>query len=265
MPNFAAPIQDLISRMLCADVDQRISMADVKTHPAFFLDLPGVQYTVPTPLPLPSLEEPVDIASVDQTLMLTLRWIGFDTDAEIIEELQAKEHTSAKAFWYMFVHRFDVRELPWTGDKVPDSDGKLIMPPMKMEQEEPACPVLVSLPSPDVQSLKRSVLTSHVIEREKVVEEAISGLPWRPEELMGLVQIMITLKDYEWFHPNDIEIMASPPSRDFYLVFRVEYVEVELLELVVRGYQTSQDVVLDWIRAIRQAVFEPKTQQSIAP
>jgi hypothetical protein len=200
-------------------------------------------------------------------MLSILKWIGFDTEAEITEELEADTHTSAKAFHYMYSHRFNVRELPWTSETTAEPDEKLMMPPMTIDPEqtaeEPRAPMTIA--SPDVQSLKRSALPRHAFEAEKAFEETVSDLPWTQEELMGIVQRMLTEKEYQWFHPHDLEIVAAAPGRAFYLVFQAENIELEVAGLIIKAYDAAREVVQEWVKAVREAVVEPDVVEILQP
>ncbi|EAX98939.1 CAMK family protein kinase [Trichomonas vaginalis G3] len=114
MPDFPPAIQDLIRKMLTVDPTQRITIAEIKQHPCFRLLLPQT-YTVPIPLPSSIIDEPIDIAKVDQTLIDLLIQVGFALD-EVKEQLAASEHTVGKSFLVLVSHFISFDMLPW-GDK----------------------------------------------------------------------------------------------------------------------------------------------------
>ena len=104
------PIKDLIRHILVVDVSQRLTIDQIKMHPAFHLYLPE-GYEVPYPLPAPNISEPVE--NDDPRFYSLLRNIGYESDDQIKEELQANYSTAAKIFNYMYFEKQNLKNLPW--------------------------------------------------------------------------------------------------------------------------------------------------------
>ena len=136
MPNLPLEIQDLISRLLTVDPNDRITISGIKSHPAFHYGLPTL-YKVPTPLPLPFIDGPIDIESVDPTLYQILQSIGYKSESDIKLELTKPGQQMAKVFYSMFIRLVSLHSLPWADSgnsisQVPD-DAFLMSPkPMPM-------------------------------------------------------------------------------------------------------------------------------------
>lgn len=113
MPDFPDPVKDIIARMLCVDVQQRITIEQIKRHPAFRLLMPG-DYIYPTPLPPPIVCDPIDPSIISEQIIEVLHQIGF-SDEELHVELTSNESTKAKAFCFMMARRMSFDCLPWGG------------------------------------------------------------------------------------------------------------------------------------------------------
>ena len=103
-------IKDLIKRILVVDPVQRLTIDQIKMHPAFRLYLPE-GYEVPYPLPAPNIEEPID--TEDPHFYNLLKNIGYESDDQIKEELQAPYSTAAKIFHCMYTEKQSLKKLPW--------------------------------------------------------------------------------------------------------------------------------------------------------
>ena len=89
MPDsFSPEIKDLISKMINIDPNQRLSTEQIMQHPAFSINLP-YGYIFPSPIPLPTLFDPVDPSQIDEKIFKTLKQIGYATDEELINVLSS--------------------------------------------------------------------------------------------------------------------------------------------------------------------------------
>lgn len=112
MPTLDEPIQDLISRLLVVDPATRITIDQIKNHPAFRLYTPE-GYVFPKPLPIPLLVDPIQPSAVPPATFSALKSIGYSSDQEINEELLSPTHTMAKVFAHMLTNSIALEMLQW--------------------------------------------------------------------------------------------------------------------------------------------------------
>jgi len=110
-PDFHKDIQDLISKMMNVDPSSRIRIDEIKNHVAFRFGLPRL-YIVPSPIPMPNLNEPVDPSQIPQNIITSLSQIGMDQE-EISLALAQYETNDIKVFVLMMTHRLLIEKLPW--------------------------------------------------------------------------------------------------------------------------------------------------------
>ena len=124
MPEFPEDIKNLISRMLTVDPAKRISLQEIKEHPAFRRGIPPF-YTFPSPLPIPSITQPIDLKQLDEDTLLFLKQFGYDGDDEnaLAEELSSDRHSMIKVFVYMLTNRMSLDNLPWKFPEKDENDG----------------------------------------------------------------------------------------------------------------------------------------------
>jgi BR serine/threonine kinase len=248
MPEFPEPLQDLVSRMLTVAPDKRIRIDEIKRHRAFFLDLPPLQYQPPTPLPIPLFNEPIDRADIDDGIRSILRSIGYESEDEIDRELTAETHTKAKVFFRMFTRTIPLDLLPWRSEApvFEYPQNKFVLSPMELPQMTPEV-VLNSgslVHSPDSNPIGSMPLSSNwgvartaaaggdrLFERFDRIEEHI-------EVIMADLQVILQNREYVWFHPDDMSIVAGDLSLQFFLLFQAEFMDLNAIALtvqVVRG------------------------------
>lgn len=105
------PIKDLISKILVVDVNQRLTIQQIKEHPAFHLYYPE-GYVFPRPLPHPPLDGKLEID--DPEFYNLLQNVGYDNIDQIKEELNEEGPTSAKLFHALYSRVTDLSSLPWS-------------------------------------------------------------------------------------------------------------------------------------------------------
>ena len=106
-------LKDLIGRMLLINPQERITIDQIKQHPAFRIGLPD-SYVVPTPLPIPSITEPIDVNTLDPTVLSTILEIGFANKDELIAEFSREGHSMAKVFYSMLTSNVTLESMPWS-------------------------------------------------------------------------------------------------------------------------------------------------------
>ncbi|KAH0789483.1 CAMK family protein kinase [Histomonas meleagridis] len=249
MPPFQPEVQDLISRMLCVDVKSRITISQIKSHPAFLMGLPK-GYQVPTPLPNPTVSTPIELTPNDLPFMHLLRSIGYNSDDEIIEELTSNEYTSAKMFYQMYNHNTLLDSLPWYDE----SDGTMIVGPSEIEQALMMPPrqfaaigniydpfakkkVLVesigSVHTPQSFVQRPDWDTTALPKMSTDIEQMLIGIQLPLEELMLFLQKQLTSCRIKWFHFSDTEMVAKRLETDMLLTLTASYESPEVLTLCV--------------------------------
>lgn len=252
MPDFPPDIKDLISRMLTVDPNKRISLAEIKEHPAFRQGIPQF-YTFPSPLPLPSIKNPIDIKQLDEDTINVLRQLGFDEEnADLGEELKSTEHSMAKVFVYMLTNRQSFDNLPWAKKEIEenvDTDGNSNGNSYENsgfnlgfnDSQSPdliypgdATPMISSLQLTNYDQFHRmknnhrgldSVSSPEhysIIERSFFSEDApimicnatrdIKGINVTLENLFTAIQIWLPKQGYAWFYPDETKLIARKRS-----------------------------------------------------
>ena len=112
MPNVSNDFQDLLSKMLTKDPKQRITITQIKAHPAFNIGLPKM-YIQPTPFPLPSLVDPIDMMYVTDDLKDILMKIGYESESDLESDLTCHDQTMAKVFYSMLTTKMMLDQLNW--------------------------------------------------------------------------------------------------------------------------------------------------------
>lgn len=108
-------IQDLISRILVVDPQKRITIQEIKHHPAFSIGLPP-HYIMPTPLMIPDILEPIDPSIIDSGILSILNHVGYEKEEDAIADLSSDKHSMAKVFFQMLNNTFSLENLPWESD-----------------------------------------------------------------------------------------------------------------------------------------------------
>ncbi|OHT08702.1 putative CAMK family protein kinase [Tritrichomonas foetus] len=263
MPMFHPDIQDLISKMLVVDPTQRITLAEIKQHPAFRLHLPP-DYILPTPFPLPHIEDPIDPSTIQPQLLKVMQQIGYKDDKELAEDLTCSGHTMAKVFHYMLTRQTDQTALPWeeahhfhmtcqpevSNIENDDNEVKELNNP-----EELIAPVPVNMSPGSVYSLAQkadwaigdSVMIAY--EQEDVLNSIHGSVPL----IMTSVQNLMNELKYDWFHPDDWRLVARSQQLT-YITFDVEIIDSDCINLYVRMNIGSEQQFKEVVEKARQAL-----------
>lgn len=229
-PDFPNDIKDLIQRMLTVDPAKRISLSEIKAHPAFRRDLPP-SYTFPSPLPVPVLNDPIEPSTLDQSTMDVLHQLGFENEEELISELKSNQHTMAKVFVYILSHRMSFDNLPWNftedDDDFINSQGFFVPAgnPMlsggSIHANDPFFRrTSADLSSPqDYSIIERSLLAEDAptiaCNATKTIKEIVVPL----ESLFNALQIFLTEQNFSWFYPNEMKLLARRKNDQIDLIF----------------------------------------------
>jgi BR serine/threonine kinase len=209
MPDFLPDVQHLVSGMLTVDPAQRITLEQIKQHPAFRLGLLDCPYIHPTPLPIPARKDPIDFASIPSGVLQVLRHVGYFADEELREELEAAEPSMAKVFYHMLTSPNSLDCVPWEEAKLPDV--------IELPEDAFAC-------------------------RGDLVQPCVD-IPLAPEELLAKMQAMLTALGFQWFHPDDYRLFARLPGARAQLTVTVKLQSVEFLSMDVHFRNATPAVV----------------------
>ena len=274
MPDFLpAEIQHLISGMLTVDPACRATLDQIKAHPAFRIGLPQ-NYMLPTPLPIPLMTEPINPENIDQSIINVLRQIGFTNDEELMHDFTMTGHSMVKVFYQMLTTRQSLDSLPWQsepGDKTEEANAEPFMvSPMDQVigfQMAGADPFTrrrrmsaQGVSSPNVSfSLAERVqwadLAAHEFKSDIVQPCVDITLPL--EVLMTKMQCMLQMICFQFFHPNDLTLIAKHPDDEMYLVVRVQRTTPELLQMTLFFTQATPTVVQTIIDSV-SALLSPE-------
>lgn len=242
MPDFPRPLQDLISRMIEVDVKKRITIPEIKQHPAFMMTLPS-DYCIPTPLPIPIMEKPLDTALIDGGILSILKGIGYASDEDIMREITSNSHTSAKVFYEMYQRHISVEYLPWEdeGSVYSNPDEMFMMSPKLIGGGQMQDPFRRNekvfspdISSPDIRSVAHRASGWDVAfapELDGDCERIYDPVTVQLEVLMTTLQKWLTENDFKWFHPDDMQLVAKLTGHDFFMTLKAEYGSAESVQV----------------------------------
>ena len=235
------PIKDLISHILVVDVNQRYNIEQIKQHPAFRLNLPS-GYHIPVPLPAPNITQPIE--TDDKNFFSLLKNIGFESDAQIKEELSSLTSTTSKLFYYMYTEKSSIKSLPWNDNEQKPSPP---LEPFIISNDEFGPPVYSHLDSPTshstVGSLYNSfkdsaqwVLPSNEIKEGEDEDGMVNNYTFDPYivnqmELVAAFQNELEERGFSFFFPNDIMLIVHMNDQESY--FTIQITQNSIKESVV--------------------------------
>jgi BR serine/threonine kinase len=101
---FSPPMQKLISEILTVSVRDRLTLSQIKSHPAFRIGLPR-ESILPVAVMTKVDHGPVPRAKIKRDFIATLRDIGYPSDEAVIRELSSNGFAMAKVFLKLFSHQ----------------------------------------------------------------------------------------------------------------------------------------------------------------
>lgn len=271
MPPFLPEIQDLISRMLTVDSSKRITLNEIKLHPAFHLFLPK-NYEIPEPIPLPVLPDPIDTTDLDEKLYSVLIHLGFQNETEIRAELQANSHNMAKVFTHILTTGFSLESLPWEKDKLSlvktdavPSDEFLVD-----SNDQPQAFTLhsndsfghkkaapMSLGSPDIFSLVEKAPWMGDQDPPEVEFEGNTDIPDITiplPKLFEAIQQQLSSNQYKYFYPNDVTLFAKFPDEKVFIVIQAKYTTKDTITLSLRHLHGSVLLFSPFVHMIQDII-----------
>ena len=260
MPDYLPrPIQDLIGRMLIINPPDRITIDQIKQHPAFRFGLP-TEYIVPTPLPIPSILEPIDITTLDPSVLTTLIEIGFDKD-QLQQEFAQLGHSMAKVFYSMLTTNLTLESLPWVTPVIEQHPSEVYMQSPQSSLSFGISPEFLPESNPigsDIFSVTERAQWAAVPQNEYQCEviQPCYGIHVPLETLMTELQGLLVMQHFQWFHPDDLTLISRRAEDMMYLIVRVER-DQELLNMNLffsQGTQMGIQSLLDLIKAMLQSI-----------
>lgn len=112
MPEFPADIVNLIQNLLVVDPNGRLTIEQIKEHPAFRRNLDPLYY-LPTPIPDVTALHQLDLSSISPEIKKILIQMGFTDEEELNNQLKSSDATMAKSFVAMLTAQLDLDLLPW--------------------------------------------------------------------------------------------------------------------------------------------------------
>lgn len=237
MPNFDPPIQDLIQHILTVDPAQRITIPQIKQHPAFRMFVPEA-YEFPVPIPLPYIPNPIDISGIDESIYKVLLNLGFQSIDDIKAELTSTQHNMAKVFYTKLMNYVSLRTFPWLDlhnsnlGKIDDPESFMIQPQetnITLSDSHVADPYRRHqhscnfASSPDMFSLVDRTIFVPVEEVSKLsespMEEQEFTLEIPLESFMYVAQKVMKMYGYDYFHPNDVQLIGRKDDPECYILF----------------------------------------------
>lgn len=254
MPDFHADIKDLIHRMLTVDPSKRITVAEIKAHPAFAVGLPP-GYILPAPIPRGNLTEPIERA--DPRVLETMKNIGFKAD-EIDRDLAGTQSTKAKEFYRIISHTTSLEQIPWEAAQrckitVVDVEPAVkTVPKMDPGREEDRFRRQPKSPLSDQNTETYSFATkpSWVVNKEDVLyiqEKRFKNLEMTCDEMMFKVQRVLSNMKCDWFYPDNTRIIAKH-ERGAFITLDAAYRDEKLMYLYVKMNHGTVEVFEEFTR-----------------
>jgi BR serine/threonine kinase len=239
---FSRPMKNLVSRMLCVNPKKRITIREIKSHPAFLEGFPN-GYSLPKPIPL---HFPADRIDPDPDSLRLLYHIGYASMDEAKAELASSSHSMAKVFYAMYRYERGIETLPWTSCNLAPSDA-----PSEAFQMTPEVRIMANVNVQDPFQRKQKLVDQSTPQQFSIAHKASWALPqmsdrsfedsetWQsirctlPILMCGVQEILIA-KGYEFFHPNQFELIARKKNERAYAVITASQEAEDLFSLNVK-------------------------------
>ena len=262
MPELPEDIKDLIQRMLTVDPMKRITISQIKEHPAFKIGLAPL-YVCPTPQPIPEYLPPTSIDDLKDIEIDVLNHLGLSGD-ELVKELESDEHTSAKEFVYMLKGIIEFDSIKWDLTELPENTQFLMTPHEKAtnELQKYSLPKSISSGFSEPSGTSFSVIerTFFSTDKDGMIagsEKRIINTESPNETLMNALQMFLTSEGFKWVYPDDFMLLAR--SDDFVPPFDVAIDSVPLHETfhsveITMASQTPIDVFDNLVSQIQSII-----------
>lgn len=211
-------IDDLISKILVADPNERLSIEQIKNHPAFLKYLPD-GYVLPKPLPLPNIEEPINPDLVDKRVIQILLEIGYKNIEELKLDFLSNERTMAKIFYFILKQQNNQYLMKWKGN-----------------QEQNECDNQNS----DFYNLyeKNTGWKLFNLNYKKYkYEYNINNYSFY--DLIYLIQQLLTKMKYDWYYPNEQILIAKIDEYEI-ISFEIKCSDNNILKLIIKANEPTE-------------------------
>lgn len=267
MPSFfPEDVQNLISRMLTVDTKSRITISEIKSHPAFSINVPP-GYKFPTPLPLPNISTPVPDDQITDDILKIYENLGYSDRNEVLGDLKKPETTIAKVFFCMMTSNLDIESLPW-GQQVsgqPISSDEFIVDNQDFQPGFVAHtndvffrkPKPHSFGSPDMYSFAEQAewASVDVGEPQYAQVQDFTSIESSITNLMFAFQKKMDEAGNSYFYPNDTTLIIRSYDSETYCVLQVIPSTEQLLNAKLQKVKGSDDFFENTIEQIRTAII----------
>ena len=271
MPDFHPDIKDLIQRMMTVDPAQRITMEEIKSHPAFRFCLPPA-YIVPTPIPSPGFSNPIDPMTISEDIRISLSRIGI-TDDEIRDSALSNESNPVKIFIILLSRHIQPNELPWekaitSMDKsfIQNNDiqdfGNSFVNQLNLGERTNRIPD-TNLSSPEGFSLAFSPQWFQMAAEKDTYDfdEKFGPIAIPLPFLMTGLEIIVIDVGYIYFHPNDLRIIAKHKEGNTYLIIDAVFnsqdsicVRLQMKNVTQEDSEVIPRAILDFIEKFQNGL-----------
>lgn len=236
MPDVPVCIQDLLSRMLTVSVTERITMEEIKKHPAFRFGLPD-GYVVPTPFRFSPFKDPIDPSNVDPKIKQIIWNIGYINDEEINEEFTSFCHTTSKVFYLMLNKNASYNLIQWKeSDQV---DTCEFFTPIMNNHKIGAKSIQNEL-FDKIESSKIRFLIQKPLVNVRF-EQAIECETIQLQYLMKELQDFLTKNNFKWLHQSDMELLSKSLNSDLFVLFTCSFQSMKTIILKLSLIQGNED------------------------
>lgn len=271
-------IQNLISRMLDVNPDSRIDIPTIKKHPAFLMFLPE-NYIPPTPVPLPSLSEPVDTSKIDPNFFELMKHLGFQNNEELIAELTSLSPSMSKVFYEMMLEKKQKDHYEWPHESTPTNQQNDII-----EMPKQIMPVSGIIPSNEDVFYRRrkdayqaASFDAHSFTlrnqwsdippsefSEELPVQPFLGIPLSIEDATRLIQIKLTEEEYEWIYPDDLHLYSRRREANIAYFFTFYFASNNTIDLTIACSGASPEDYEVFLSSI-QELFNSNITSSTDP
>jgi hypothetical protein len=227
--------------MLCVDPQQRITIDQIKTHPAFAWGLPQ-NYAVPSAISAMPLTTAIPEADIDDGVVGLLRDIGYESRDVIIEDLTSNGHSIAKVFYLMYRKNSSLEMLGWPTSlanapyEVPSEEFDTT-PEGGLETEEDGDEQFksgstVDEGQPPLSPAEKVPWAPGMNPRHRHRKRTFRELDLPLPGIMAAAQRVLAESGYEYIHPNQLQLWVRNPCTGEYLCFDAEYENAKTISLV---------------------------------
>lgn len=270
MPPFAPDIQDIIRRMLTVDVNKRITIEEIKAHPAFRRSL-DPSYIIPQPFPFSKFSTPIDPSTLSSDILEVIYQIGF-TESELNEQLQSTDNTMAKIFVTMLSNAIDLEALPWemsySGPPKPLINTAFMEPnTTQVSKPSNAKSSFLKLETGRQLDSSGSLEMYSFANRpdwaigETPVTEVFDKMSidtygikiWK---LMSEIQVLLGKLPYQWFHPNQLSLYTRAQDGSLYFSINGSYKTTEDVTLLLKLHKGNISQFREIGESIEKAIHQ---------